>query len=256
MIYQDPPLDPYDPTTQDFTPETRPLDDIIKNAIESAFLRKHVWLPAQVVNVRGNQKVDLQVLLQKQYVDGQLITRPPIQNVMVSMPMGGDYSLKLPIAVGDTGIALFCDRSLDIWSVQGGMVDPQDGRNHDFSDAIFIPGLYPFNQQTQDSTSDLVLTNGKSISRFQKDGGIVFTDGTMTVKFNADGTFIFTNSVNELMDLLSQITDQARFLSETLSTDTVNTIFGPQKLNAFEIYAQIALDLQDLLERLNTLKGV
>ena len=30
--------------------------------------------------------------------------------------------------IGDTGIALFCERSLDVWGVQGGLVDPKDAR--------------------------------------------------------------------------------------------------------------------------------
>lgn len=255
MIYTDPKLDPYDPTSQDLTPETKPLPIVISEAIEAAFLAKHVWLPARVSALKGNQKVDVQILLKGRYVDGQVIEHPPIQNCIVSMPMGADYSIKVPVAVGDTGIALFCDRSLDVWSVQGGIVDPQDSRNHDFSDAIFIPGLYPFNQQTQDATTDLVVTNKLSVTRFQKTGTLTSTNGVMRVKFSFDGKLTFTNGAVELMDLLTQITDQARLLSLTLSTDTVNTIFGPTKLNAFAEYAQIAIQLQVLLTALNTLKG-
>lgn len=239
MTYKDPPLDPYDPQSQDFTPETQPMDSVIKSAIEAAFLRKHVWMPARVAVVRGNQRVDLQVLLKGRYVDGQEIVHPPIQNAMVSMPMGADYSIKLPVAVGDIGIALFCDRSLDVWSASNGeIVDPADTRNHDFSDPVFIPGLYPFAQQTTDNTTDLVITNGIAKLKVQK-----------------AGTFIAENDENELLDLLTQITDQARFLSETLSTDTVNTWTGPTQLNAFETYALIATTLQDLLDKLETLKG-
>jgi hypothetical protein len=239
MTWNYPTLDPYDPNSQDYTPETLPLDQVIKNAIEAAFVEKHVWMPAQVVNVIGNQKVDIQILLKSRYYDGTVVTLPPIQSVMVAMPMGADYSIKLPVAVGDTGIALFCDRSLDVWSVQGGLVDPQDARNHDISDAIFIPGLYPFNQQTQDNTTDLVVTNGNAQLKVQK-----------------AGTFIAKNNQNELMDLLVQITDQAQLLSATLSTDTVNTLMGPQQLNAFLQYQQIENTLQTLLAKLTTLKGV
>jgi hypothetical protein len=238
MVWQDPPLDPYDPTSQDYTPETRPFDQVISDAIEAAFIRKHVWMPAQVINVKGNQKVDLQVLLMGRYTDGQVVTRAPIQNCMVSMPMGATYSIKVPVAVGDTGIAIFCDRSLDSWSVNGGIVDPQDSRTHDFSDAVFIPGLYPFAQQTTDATTDLVITNALMKVRIQKAGTILATNGT-----------------NELMDLLTRITAQVQSLSQTLSTDTVNTIFGPQKLNAFATYANIAITLEQLLVKLNTLKG-
>lgn len=178
MSYQDPPINPYDPNSQDFTPETKPLDKIISEAIESAFLMKNVWMPAKVVAVKGNQKVDIQILLQSRYMDGTIITPPPIQNVMVSMPMGADYSIKLPITVGDTGLAFFCDRSLDNWSVQGGIVDPQDNRNHDISDPVFVPGLYPFNEQTEDDTTDLVMTNGDAKARLQKTGKFVFTNGS------------------------------------------------------------------------------
>lgn len=256
MSYQDPPVNPYDPSSQDFTPETLPMDQVIKMAIESAFVKKHVWMPAQVVNIRGNQKVDIQVLLQSRYADGTLVLPKPVQNVMVSMPMGSDYSIKLPVLVGDTGIALFCDRSLDNWCVSGGIVDPADSRTHDFSDPIFIPGLYPFSGQTTDLTTDLVVTNGLVKAKFKKIGGVEFSGAVMDVKFNPDGTFTFTNSAVELMDLLVQITDQVQTLSETLSTDTVNTMLGPQKLNAFLEYEDIALALEELLVKLTTLKGV
>lgn len=227
MKYVDPPTDPYSDSIQDFTPETQPLDLVIKNAIESAFLKKHVWMPAQVVNVRGNQKVDLQILLQGRYVDGQVVTRAPIQNVMVSMPMGADYSIKLPVAVGDTGIALFCDRSLDVWSVQGGIVDPEDTRNHNFSDAVFIPGLYPFTQQTTDKTTDLIIKNGNSQIRIQK-----------------DGKFQIKNDNQELIDLLDQLLDT--LINKTFTL----TILGPMPFIDFT-----NLLLQDIKTKLETLKG-
>jgi hypothetical protein len=58
------------------------------------------------------------------------------------VPSGAD--LVVPVAVGDTGLLVFADDSLDVWLSKGGLVDPLDDRHHALSDAIFIPGLRPF----------------------------------------------------------------------------------------------------------------
>lgn len=240
MPFQQPVYDPFNPNNPPQDVETLPLDEVIRQAMLGALLRVRVCLPCQVVAVGGNQKVDLQPLLKTRYQDGTLKDLPIIHSVPVHMPMGADYSIKLPVAVGDTGLAVFADRSLDNWTASDGTktVDPQDTRQHDLSDAIFIPGLVPFSKQTKDSSTDLVITNGKAVLKVQK-----------------AGTFIAKNASNELLDLLVQITTQCQSLSNTLSTDTVNTIYGPMKLNAFAQYEMIANTLQDLLTKLETLKG-
>lgn len=232
-------VNPYDTNTQDFQPETKPIDEIMRMGIANALMKVRVMLPGSIVEVLGNQKATIQPVLQSRYTNGDVINLPPLQNVMVMMPMGADYSIKLPIAVGDTGTLIFCDRSLDVWSASDGeVVDPQDSRIHDLSDPIFIPGLVPFSMQTDDDTTDMVFTNGDAVLRIQK-----------------DGTLVFTNGENELMDLLVQITGQVHMLADTLSTDTVNTAIGPMQLNAFTTYAQIASTVDSLKSMLETLKG-
>lgn len=262
MSYLDPPVDPYDPSLPDPEPQTIPMAEIIRRAIDSAGLQLKVCMPCVVKQVLGNQNVNIQPALQARYSfqdaskPNTATTLPVIQNVPVSMPIGNGYSIKLPVAVGDTGYFVCADRSLDVWLAgSGGIVDPQDSRKHDLSDAIFVPGLVPFSKQTTDGTTDLVITNGASVSRFMKNGGALFTDGVMLVKFNQDGTYVFSNGTNELMDLLVQITTQLQSLSNTLSNDTVNTIFGAVKLNSFATYQNIASQLNTLLTKLETLKG-
>lgn len=228
MSYDNQLPNPYDQNTQDLTPETKPLDEILRIAIATALMKMRVHLPGKIVAIKGNQKVDIQPLLQTRYQNGDVVTLPVIQNVMVGMPMGDGYSIKLPIAVGDTGHILFCDRSLDIWAnSSGGVVDPQDSRIHDISDPIFIPGLVPFSQQTTDATTDLVVTNGTAQMKVQK-----------------AGTFEFTNGSNELIDLIDQLMD-------TLINDTfTNTMLGPQPFIGFTINK-----LTDIRTKLDTLKG-
>jgi hypothetical protein len=237
--YLDPPSSPFDPSIQEWEPQTLPLDEIIRLAIKAAVMNVNVWLPAKIVKVSGNQKVDIQPLLQSRLLDGTIVTLPVIPNVPVEMPNGVGWSIKLPIAVGDMGRAVFCDRSLDAWLAgAGGIVDPQDSRHHELTDACFVPGLVPFSAQTTDSTTDMVLTNGDSAISIQK-----------------AGTFLFKNKQNELLDLLDQITGQVQSLANTLSSDTVNTIFGPMPLNAFAMYETIANQLTSLQTKLESLKG-
>lgn len=237
--YNQPNQSPFDSETPELEPQTLPMDEIIRQAIKSSMLLMHVMLPASVIKVNGNQSVDIQPLLKSRYIDGRVINRPPIKNVMVGMPMGADYSIKLPVAVGDTGYALFCDRSLANWSASdGGIIDPEGSRQHDLNDPIFVPGMVPFKNQTKDNTTDMVLTNGKMIIRVQK-----------------AGTILLTNGQNELMAVLDEFMQQVHTLSDTLSNDTVNTIFGPTKLNAFATYAAIATAIEALIVRFETLKG-
>jgi len=239
MPYTDPPTNPFDENTPDHEPLTRPMDEVVRDGIQEALKDVHVALPAMIVKVQGEQLVDVQPLLKMRMRTGELQDRPVVQAVPVAMPHGKDYYIKLPIAVGETGLLVFSDRSLDAWLAGGGgIVDPNDSRLHDINDAVFIPGVVPTGGQTQDGTTDLVVKNGDAVLRVQK-----------------AGTFQLKNASNELIDLLDQITKKVQETNDTLKIDTVNTIFGAEPLNNFLTYAQISLDLQALITKLETLKG-
>lgn len=169
---------PYDPASSTNEPATLPLDEVIRRGVDAALLRMFKLRPAKIVKVKGSQRADIQVLLQGQYVGGQPFDLPTVQDALVWMPGGQDYYVKLPIAVGDVGLAAFADRSLDEWSVKGGSVCPQDGRTHHISDAIFFPGLNPFSAQIGDSTTDLVVKNGSAVLKVQKSGKFAITNGS------------------------------------------------------------------------------
>jgi hypothetical protein len=206
---------PYDATSQSYVPETPSLDQLIKNGVREALLNLHTWLPAVVTQVMGNQQVSIQPLLLRRYVAnpgtpsttaGLTANLPVIQNVMVCMPRGQNYSIKLPVAVGDTGIALFCERSLDNWSAStsAGLTDPADVRHHDLADPIFIPGLVPFPMQTTDETSDLIVKNGDAELHVQE-----------------AGTFLIKNQSNELLSILSNLAEQCSLIAN-ISGPTFN----------------------------------
>lgn len=150
--------------------ETKPMDEVLRLAIEGVLYNLHVALPCQVVAIRNNSYVDVQPLLQRLYTNGDLVSLPLLQNVPVSHPRGKAYWIKLPVAVGDLGTVVFCERSLDKWKVAGGLTNPMDSRRHDLSDGIFFPGMYPENDVLPGAAEDMILSNGTAEIFLQKPG--------------------------------------------------------------------------------------
>lgn len=120
--------------------------EVIRRAVTSQIEGLHLALPGQVERYdSAKQLVDVQPLIKASYEDEEgnkvIEQLPVIPNVPVSFPGAGGFRLTFPIAVGDTGILLFADASLDVWLEKGGLVDP--GLDHRFAlaDAFFIPGI-------------------------------------------------------------------------------------------------------------------
>lgn len=219
----------YSPTTPDNDPEDPALDEVIRQALDVVSLGLRVCMPAKVVAISGNQKVDLQPLLQSRYVTGAVVTLPVIKDALVSMPVGQNYSVKLPIAVGDNGLAVFCDRSLDVYAAGDGSqpVDPMDIRRHHLMDAIFLPGLATYGGQTTDATTDLALINGQAQVRLLANGKVQIQNGTQ--------------------DLLSILDQLIGLLSTTLAV--ITTPSGPGTISPTDIQSLVQMKLS-----LDTLK--
>lgn len=134
----------------------------------SAFLRYeiediNIALPARVLEYSNEfQKVTVQPLLKERYRDDSSTATdkdqfgevsadmPPIVGVPVIFPSANNGCINWPIRKGDIVQLLFNQRSLDLWlHTDDAKFNPQtlnteDNRTHDYSDAVAIPGLYPF----------------------------------------------------------------------------------------------------------------
>ncbi len=85
---------------------------------------------------------------------------PIITNVPLVFPGAGGFHVTFPVAVGDTVLVVFADRSIDTWLAEGGLADPVDQRRHSLSDAIAIPGLHS-NKAAISGVDAAVITLGK-----------------------------------------------------------------------------------------------
>lgn len=193
----------------DILDEVPSFAKVLKDAIEQRVCDMHVALPGQVESFDG-RKAKIQLLLTRRYKDGEEITFPPVENVPILMPQTENASVYLPIEVGTTGLVVFNERSLDQWLVAGGTVNPNDPRKFHLSDAVFIPGLRPFNKETDYDPMRLVIR--------YKQGKIVVGDGKVAIgKVGGD----------ELLDLVSQLAGQLSQTQTDIQLITVPTVLGP-----------------------------
>lgn len=168
---------PYAPGSQSKDGATPPWSDLIRRWVDEKMADVHVAMPCIVTMVKTNNRVDLQPLLKQTYKYAtSAVDLPIIQDAFVGTPRGAQWFIKMPIAVGDVGMAFFTDASLDVFSVSGGTstVDPKSARTHDISDAVFYPGLYPFTSPIPTnplaSPLDMILQNGTA-SLYLQPGG-------------------------------------------------------------------------------------
>lgn len=125
---------------------------------------------------RADIKPQLKFTLRDEFAGKEMLEDlPTICDVPIMFPRFGEFMMTMPVAVDDTVLLVFCDRSIDKWKTNGGNVDPIDLRSHDISDAVAIPGLYP-KPEVLPST----LTSGMALGKI----------GDTTLQIHIDGTSI------------------------------------------------------------------
>ena len=147
-------------------PEDKTLAAVLQKAIESQLYDVHVTLPCKIVSYNViTQNASIQPLLKRKYKTGRTVNLPQIQDVPVQWPSGnsGKSYIHIPLIVGDLGVAIFSERSLDLWLAGVGVaVSPEDTRHHHIADAIFIPGIRPFKVAITDaSATNMVVQHDK-----------------------------------------------------------------------------------------------
>jgi hypothetical protein len=164
------------------------LATAVKMAIQSYMTGIHTALPAQIEKYDyATQKADVKPLIKKKYKDGTISEMPVITNVPVIWPRSASASLTFPLNRGDGVLLVFSERSIDTWLSKGGQSEPGDPRKFDLSDAVAIPGLYPFTQggYAENNTDALLIYKSSKIRI--KGSGEIEIESSADFKINASG---------------------------------------------------------------------
>lgn len=172
------------------------LSEVLKASFETMLSQVHTCLPGKIETYDYEyQKASVKPLIKKKYLDGKVESLPVIVNVPVLFPRTANFSFTYPLEKDDLVLILFSERSLELYLEQGGEQEPGDRRKFDLSDAIVIPGLYPFSEKSKSKNNDDVFIKyNEAELKISKDGkfrfkGDLVVEGEVTagVTVNEEG---------------------------------------------------------------------
>lgn len=166
--------------------------ETINEFIRSYASDLHTSIPARVVSFNAkNQTVDVVPAIDKKLSDGEVKKRSTLRNVPVHFIGSTSTIVAFPVKAGSCGILIFQECSTDEWvtGTQGTSANSvaQDRRMHSSTDAVFIPGIWPYAQARSAKAANCNLNEDLAIAHN--------LDGTQcTVVLKANGDIIATRS--------------------------------------------------------------
>lgn len=168
---------------------TPTLNQTLNRIILNRINEMHTAAPGMIEKYdHKTQKATVKPLIRKVYVDGVVHDMPLIVEVPVVWPRSKTASLTFPLNEGDYVFLIYCERNIDRFLSQGGVQDPDDPRKYDLTDAVAIPGLYPFSEDSlSENNEDVLLIYNDTKVRIKEDNTLemeVAKDKKVTVAEN------------------------------------------------------------------------
>lgn len=176
------------------------IGDLVKAIIDNKLDDVHTAIPARVEEIDPKRMRASVTLLRKRRVspDSDPEPIPPILEVPVMTPKGGDFLVRPPVRKGDTVLVVFSERALDHLLVDGKPQDPRYKRRHALDDAIAIPGL--LNQAEAqfpaEHAEDMLVYHRQTGSKLvmKQSGDLLLEVGQHRLELRADGPAILHTS--------------------------------------------------------------
>lgn len=141
----------------------RDLSTVLGEIQRSSLMSLYVATPGTVQSYdSATQTATIVMGVQRQVPDDKGILQteemPALPDVPVLFPRSTSFALTLPLAAGDSGLVVFCDRNIGQWRALGTQSPAADAEMLGLSGPVFIPGLFPDAKAwTSPSASDAVL---------------------------------------------------------------------------------------------------
>ncbi len=127
---------------------------------------------------------------------------PVLSDVPVVFPNSSSAGIVFEVSKGDPVLLVFSCNSIDEWLQSNGKdTETDDPRRFDITDAIAIPGLFPFGSAPELSTSDGCVMRYKDTSVTIKKNGDVQIGGASAKKLiNEEFKSVFNNHTHDYVD--------------------------------------------------------
>lgn len=177
------------------------LTEAIKTVFNAVTFDLHTCVPGKIEKYEYKyQRAEIKPLIKIQYYDNTVTSVPVIANVPVIFPRTSRVIFHFPLNKGDTGLTLFTERALEKWLSLGDEVGPGDVRKFDLSDAVFIPGLYPFSETSPaDNNDDVILQYNNTGLRIKGNGEIEIGGNNFKKLINEEFQSMFNTHVHNFM---------------------------------------------------------
>lgn len=149
--------------------------DIVKEELRD-FVRESLYiaLPAKVLGVQdyeSMQCVDVRGVINDTYEDDATVPAVLIKKVFVKLPSGGNFSIKLPIKVGDLVTLHWSHRSLNTFlGNSGDAVDTPIDRVSDVRDCWVQHGFGTRSNNQSPSLTDFIISGPNTEFTIKPDG--------------------------------------------------------------------------------------
>lgn len=209
------------------------LEGVLRQYITNSINGVFTSMPARIQKVVSlpEQRIDVQLLVDRIKPDGETLKHPVVLNVPLIFPGSKTSQFSFPVEVGDTVLCVFSQRSIQRFKLgANNNHEPIDLAKYSRNDAMAIPGLFSFPSAVNDpskrtlshNTSDAVMVHNIGSSnecevRLEQSGNIVI---------NAPGNDVTVNCENSIVnaDNSSEVNTQ----TATINASTSTTIDSPQ----------------------------
>ena len=207
------------------------LESRLNSFIDFKFSALNTCMLCTVENVRdlGEQRIDVKPLVNKQFVDSDVLEYPAILSVPLVFPSSSTSAITFPVNKGDVVVVIFSQSSIDVFkSGSHTPHDPIDTRRFDRRDAIAIPCAFAFdkainkqsNRTLPHSTTDVVIAHNigkdneceirvKSSGKVEINGNDMYVDSGLSTKGNVSvgtgATGSFTTPTGQVVTVVNGI---------------------------------------------------
>lgn len=143
-------------------------------------------LPGIVQKQIDDYRIEVIPAVSKSFIDGTELKYKPIANVPIVYLRSAVACFRLPkLKAGDSVLLIFSQKALDLWlnNKENKQTKSSDPRRFDITDAIAIPGLFPFSINTPKAKNidDLEIIHNDSFISIKVNGDIELNGGNKVI---------------------------------------------------------------------------